>query len=267
MNTGSGAGKTATSWASTSTYVYPVVIQSAAHTGKAYLVFLSSQTYGFSAAASHKFHLCLTRPETTQRHTTSTKYSYTGSAAIGCTVEVYANDFSITSQTITSLGGAVKYTRTPSAIKSSIVAHCNVTFSYTHNGRCDIVNVAYFAPGPSSFKNRFLATSVGGLAINPKATSVAGDVSIGAVSGLTDGGFGDFNTQADVHFLVANGTAKWENAYTFGYRAIHEMTVLVKAFTRNLMVMQESTKLHAYYQGCSESGRVLAVCSHPPFGW
>lgn len=135
------------------------------------------------------------------------------------------------------------------------VAYCNITLSYTHDGRNDLVHVAYFAPDPSEFKNRFLATGGGGLAINSGATSVTGGVSIGAVAGLTDGGFGSFNTQEDAHFLLANGTVNWENAYMFGYQAIHEMTVLGKAFTKNLMAMQNSTKLYAYYQGCSEGGR------------
>ena len=135
------------------------------------------------------------------------------------------------------------------------IDYCNITFSYNHDGRNDRVNVAYFAPDPSAFKNRFLATGGGGLAINSGATSVTGGVSIGAVGGLTDGGFGSFTTQEDVHFLLANGTVNWENAYMFGYQAIHEMTVLGKQFTKNLMDVQNSTKLYAYYQGCSEGGR------------
>ncbi|KAF1350346.1 tannase and feruloyl esterase [Lizonia empirigonia] len=135
------------------------------------------------------------------------------------------------------------------------VAYRNITLSYTHDGRKDLVHVAYFAPDPSAFKNRFLATGGGGLAINSGATSVTGGVSIGAVAGLTDGGFGSFNVQEDAHFLLANGTVNWENAYMFGYQAIREMTVLGKAFTKNLMAMQNSTTLYAYYQGCSEGGR------------
>jgi tannase len=130
------------------------------------------------------------------------------------------------------------------------IAYCNITFAYTHDGRDDLVHVAYFAPDPSAFENRFLATGGGGLAINSGASSVSGGVSIGAVSGLTD-----FNTQEDAHFLLANGTVNWENVYMFGYQAIHEMTVLGKQFTKNLMDMQNSTKLYAYYQGCSEGGR------------
>lgn len=38
------------------------------------------------------------------------------------------------------------------------VAYCNITFSHTHDGRGDRVNVAYFSPDPSAFRNRFLAT-------------------------------------------------------------------------------------------------------------
>ena len=135
------------------------------------------------------------------------------------------------------------------------VAYCNITFSYTHDGRKGLVNVAYFASDPSAFKNRFLATGGGGLAINSGVTSMTGGVSIGAVGGLTDGGFGSFTTQGDVHFLLANGTVNWGNAYMFGYQAIHEITVLGKQFTKNLMAMQNTTKLYAYYQGYYEGGR------------
>lgn len=132
------------------------------------------------------------------------------------------------------------------------ISYCNITFSYTHDGRDDNVNVAYFAPDPAAFMNRFLATGGGGLMINSGISSVSGGVSIGAVAGLTDGGFGSFDTQADAHFLLANGTVNWEDAYMFGYQAIHEMTVLGKVFAKNLMSVANGTKLYAYYQACSE---------------
>lgn len=135
------------------------------------------------------------------------------------------------------------------------INYCNVSFSYSHNGAIDVVHVAYWIPEPSKFQNRFLATGGGGLAINSGASTVSGGVSIGAVSGLTDGGFGNFNTQEDAHVLLANGTINWANAYMFGYQAIHEMTVLGKELTRNIFGMQNGTKLYAYYQGCSEGGR------------
>ncbi|KAF2706308.1 tannase [Pleomassaria siparia CBS 279.74] len=136
-----------------------------------------------------------------------------------------------------------------------VISFCNVTFAYTHDGRDDVVNVAYFVPDPSTFTNRFLVTGGGGLAINSGLSTVSGGISLGAVSGLTDGGFGSFNAQEDAHFLLANGTVNWENAYMWGYQGIHEMTVLGKAFTKNIMAMQNATKLYTYYQGCSEGGR------------
>lgn len=135
------------------------------------------------------------------------------------------------------------------------ISYCNISFAYTHNGRGDKVNVAYWVPDPSTFANRFLTTGGGGLAINSGSSTVEGGVSMGAVSGLTDGGFGSFSTNDDATFLLANGSVNWENDYMFGYQAIHEMTVLGKAFTKNLFVMNNGTKLYTYYQGCSEGGR------------
>ncbi|RDW80575.1 carboxylic ester hydrolase-14 [Coleophoma crateriformis] len=137
----------------------------------------------------------------------------------------------------------------------AVINYCNVSFAYTHDGRDDTVNVAYWVPDPSKFSNRFLSTGGGGLGINGGANSVSGGVSLGAVSGLTDGGFGSFNGQDDTTFLLANGTVNWENAYMFGYQAIHEMTVLGKEFTKNLFSINNGTKLWSYYHGCSEGGR------------
>ena len=135
------------------------------------------------------------------------------------------------------------------------INYCNITFSYTHNGRDDNVNVAYWVPEPSKFANRFLTTGGGGLMINSGSSTVEGGVSLGAVSGLTDGGFGSFDTQEDATFLLANGSVNWENVYMFGYQAIHEMTVLGKELTKNLYDVNNGTKLYTYYQGCSEGGR------------
>ena len=93
------------------------------------------------------------------------------------------------------------------------------------------------------------------MAINFGSNTVEGGVSLGAVSGLTDGGFGSFGAQDDTTFLLADGSVNWENAYMFGYQAIHEMIVLGKAFTKNLFSLNNSTKLYTYYQACSEGGR------------
>jgi tannase len=76
----------------------------------------------------------------------------------------------------------------------------------------------------------------------------------GAAAGLTDGGFGDFDTQWDAVFLLANNTINWDSVYMFGYKAIHEMTVLGKSFTAKFY-STNSTKIYTYYQACSEGGR------------
>ncbi|KAH8599289.1 putative tannase [Bisporella sp. PMI_857] len=141
--------------------------------------------------------------------------------------------------------------------------YCNVTFQYTHDGTYDIVNVMYWLPAPSKFQNRYLSTGGGGLAINSGTTSggsLPGGVQYGAVSGLTDGGFGGFTKQMDSVFLLANGTVNWQTVFMFGYEAHHELSALGKEFTKRVFNMSaadsaNSTKLYSYYQGCSEGGR------------
>lgn len=76
----------------------------------------------------------------------------------------------------------------------------------------------------------------------------------GAVSGLTDGGFGSFTTQWDAVFLAANGSINNEALYMFGYRVYQEMSTIGKAFTKEFFGMN-STKLYSYYQACSEGRR------------
>jgi tannase len=74
---------------------------------------------------------------------------------------------------------------------------CNVTMAYSHNGRSDQVLLNFWLPSPDKFQNRWLSTGGGGLAINSGVTtsgSLPGGVQYGAVSGLTDGGFGGFTT-------------------------------------------------------------------------
>lgn len=101
--------------------------------------------------------------------------------------------------------------------------YCSVTFSYSHNGRDDVVDLTYWLPEPDKFENRYLATGGGGYAINSGTgtgadtmSSLPGGLEYGAVAGLTDGGFGIFQDQAIEDFLLANGTLNYENIYMFG---------------------------------------------------
>lgn len=139
---------------------------------------------------------------------------------------------------------------------SAVVDYCTVTFAYSHNGlNNDTVHVSYLVPSPDKFSKRYLSTGGGGLAINSGTQYTQGGITVGAVAGITDGGFGSFNTQFDAAFLLANGTVNWQTTYMFGYQAHHELATLGKQFTRNLFNVSADDKLYSYYQGCSEGGR------------
>ncbi|OAK94382.1 tannase and feruloyl esterase [Phaeosphaeriaceae sp. SRC1lsM3a] len=133
--------------------------------------------------------------------------------------------------------------------------YCNVSLSYSHNGRGDRVNMQFWFPAPGKFKNRYLSTGGGGYAINSGTGSLPGGVMYGAVAGATDGGFGSFNTQLDAVVLNANGTINWDAIFMFGYQAIGEMTQIGKGIARQFYGLAENDKLYTYYQGCSEGGR------------
>jgi tannase len=66
--------------------------------------------------------------------------------------------------------------------------YCNVTLSYSHEGRGDAVHLQYWFPASEKFQNRYLSTGGGGYAINSKTQSLPGGVMYGAVAGVTDGG-------------------------------------------------------------------------------
>jgi tannase len=119
---------------------------------------------------------------------------------------------------------------------NAVFDYCNVSFSYSHAGLGDTVVLTYWIPDPAKFQNRYLATGGGGYAINSGNMSVPGGVIYGAVAGYTDGGFGIFQDAAIEDFLVANGTINLQNVYMFGYQAIHEQTIVGKAFTQTFLI-------------------------------
>jgi tannase len=139
---------------------------------------------------------------------------------------------------------------------SATIDYCNVTFAYSHTKIAnDKVHVTYWLPSPSAFKNRYVSTGGGGLAINSGSSYIPSGVVVGAVSGITDGGFGNFNTQVDAVFLESEGVINWQATNMFGYQAHHELAVLGKELARNVYKVAKSQKVYSYYQGCSEGGR------------
>nr|UNI81639.1 tannase [Aspergillus homomorphus] len=137
--------------------------------------------------------------------------------------------------------------------------YCNVTLAYTRPGSETPIQLELWMPAPDKFQHRWLTTGGGGFAINEGekegSSYLPGGVQYGAATGLTDGGFGSFETQVDAVFLKANGTINYEALYSFGYLAIHELSVVGKAFSRHFYDVVQDSKIYAYYQGCSEGGR------------
>lgn len=99
--------------------------------------------------------------------------------------------------------------------------YCNITMAYSHNGRNDSVLLNFWTPTPEKFQNRWLSTGGGGLAINSGATtsgSLPGGVQYGAVSGITDGGFGGFTTvRSDFQFHRGDILTSNSNGMRFSY--------------------------------------------------
>ena len=131
---------------------------------------------------------------------------------------------------------------------------CNVTFAYTHDGLNDTTNVWYWFPSPDQFSNRFLATGGGGFSITSGQSGLAAGLKYGAATGTTDAGLGGWSAQLTDVVLASNGTLNYEAIHMFSYKAIHEMTVLGKELARKFYGAN-SSKVYAYYSGCSEGGR------------
>ncbi|KAI8063225.1 Tannase/feruloyl esterase [Gongronella butleri] len=129
---------------------------------------------------------------------------------------------------------------------------CNVTFSYSHTGLDDKVNVWYWMPSPLQFQSRYVSTGGGGFMITSGEGGLAAGLTYGAVAGTTDGGFGGWNNELSDVLLVSNGTINYSMLVNFGFLSIHEMTVLGKTLTKQFYNVSH---FYSYYQGCSEGGR------------
>ncbi|GME21909.1 putative tannase subunit protein [Neofusicoccum parvum] len=130
---------------------------------------------------------------------------------------------------------------------------CNVTFAYTRNGEENsTTNVWYWLPAPDQFQNRYLTTGGGGFSITSGEQGLGNGLVYGAVAGTTDGGFGSWSNELSDVILKANGTMDYDMLFNFGYRSIHEMSVIGKELTKSFY---GGSNIYSYYQGCSEGGR------------
>ncbi|KAL3482789.1 tannase [Aspergillus germanicus] len=141
---------------------------------------------------------------------------------------------------------------------AATISFCNVTLAYAHPGKNDRVLLNFWLPTPEDFKYRWFSTGGGGLAINSGDNYLPGGLMYGGVTGRTDGGFGSFDTKLSGVLVQGDGSLNYDALYMFGYKGIHELTIIGKAMTKTFygMVQDNDTqKLYAYYQGCSEGGR------------
>ncbi len=114
------------------------------------------------------------------------------------------------------------------------------------------MNLWLWLPSPETYRKRFLATGGGGYAITSGERALGAGLVYGAVAATTDGGFGHWNAQLTDVLLLSNGTLNYDMLHMFGYRAIHEMSVIGKQLTRNFF---NTSSIYSYYEGCSEGGR------------
>ncbi|CAI5760088.1 unnamed protein product [Candida verbasci] len=131
------------------------------------------------------------------------------------------------------------------------IPYCNVSLSYSHPGKNDIINLKYAFPSTTSFKNRYYSAGGGGYTLNQDPT---GGLKYGAGSGATDAGYDAFHYSFDEQVLFGNGSINWDGIYMFGYQALGELTKIGKGITKNLYSMNDD-KLYTYFEGCSDGGR------------
>lgn len=140
-----------------------------------------------------------------------------------------------------------------SSSTSETYNYCNVTVTYTHPGKSDTVVVKYALPEPSDYKTRFYVAGGGGYSLSTDAT---GGLEYGAAGGATSAGYGALdNVGYDTVALLGNGSVNWDATYMFSYQALGEMTKLGKYFTKAFYGQSTSSKIHTYYEGCSDGGR------------
>lgn len=115
---------------------------------------------------------------------------------------VVPNNASITANPVTNYNVSAS----AGSIGGSGFDFCNVTFSYTHTGLDDTVNLWYWLPSPAQWQGRYLTTGGGGLSITSGQSGLVVGLPHGAVAGTTDGGFGGFDESIRTVILAGNGT-------------------------------------------------------------
>ncbi|KAH6661288.1 Tannase/feruloyl esterase [Truncatella angustata] len=130
-------------------------------------------------------------------------------------------------------------------------SYCNVTVSFTHTGKGDVIPIKLAFPEPSNFENRWYLAGGGGFSISSDAT---GGLAYAAASGATSGGYDAFDYSYDEKVLYGNGSINWDATYGFAYVALGELTKIGKPTTQAFYGLDD-TKIYTYFEGCSDGGR------------
>lgn len=139
----------------------------------------------------------------------------------------------------------------PSTGVGTTYSYCNITVSYTHTRKGDVIPLRFAFPEPSGFKKRFYLAGGGGFSLSSDAT---GGLPYGAVSGATSAGYDAFSSSFDEKVLYGNGSINWDATYAFAFTALGELTKIGKPLAKAFYGMN-STKIYTYFEGCSDGGR------------
>lgn len=133
----------------------------------------------------------------------------------------------------------------------------NVTVSFTHTGKGDVVPIKLAFPDPDAFENRWYLGGGGGYSISSDAT---GGIAYGAAGGATSAGYDAFNYALDEQVLYGNGSINWDAVYAFSYVALGELTKIGKPTTAAFYGLTDDAKLYSYFEGCSDGGVSNLLC-------
>ncbi|KAK4230002.1 putative tannase subunit protein [Podospora fimiseda] len=187
----------------------------------------------------------------------TTEYVQNSLPAVGFVKGVNLDQSSISVNAVYNYSVPATYTH-PGAVGRSF---CNVTFSYSHAGTNDKTNLWFFLPSPDQFQNRYLSTGGASISMTLGEWGLSVGLVYGAASGTTDGGFGGWDKDLSAAILRANGVLNYDAMAAYGYKAIHEMSVIGKELTRKFYntggsgLNSTNTKIYSYFNGCSEGGR------------
>jgi hypothetical protein len=131
---------------------------------------------------------------------------------------------------------------------------CNVSFTYTHPGQDDYINVYVWLP-MTHWNGRFQGTGGGGFATGMFDPSLAMALSQGYSAAATDGRHSaspELATSASEWALISLNNVNLYLLQDFASVALNDMTIIGKAVTESFYL---AAPKYSYWNGCSTGGR------------